>query len=361
MKVLMVITGMRSGGAERVMATLCNELSQKHDVRLLCMKENETDYLLDDKVKFLGANVKNKSFLKSVNFVKKNIKTWNPDVILSFMTKSNLIALVAKKISKKNVPVIIAERTNPFIASFKRIRKIIYPWASGAVFQTKQAQQYYKNIIKCESVVLRNPLNPDFAIEPFKGKREKRIVSVGRLSDEKNQKLIISSFSKIADRYPEYKVEIYGEGPLKKELQAQIDEFGLSSQIVLMGRKDNIQEHIRTAEIFVLPSNSEGMPNALLEAMALGCACIATDCPIGGSAFIIKNEKNGILIPMNDENKMTTELERLMTDCSFAQQLGEKAKKVIQDFSSEKVCSEWEAFICKIALYKGKRTENGNS
>lgn len=354
MKILMVITGMRSGGAERVMATLCNTLSQTNQVRLLSMKENKTDYELDRSVEHFAAEIHNKSFLKSVNFVKKQIDTWKPDVVLAFMTKSNLIALVAEKMSKNKAPVIIAERTNPYIALFKKIRQLVYPCAAGAVFQTRQAQDYYKRILKCESIVLRNPLNPDFAIEPYQGKRTKRIVSVGRLSNEKNQKLLIEAFSCIARKYPEYSVEIYGDGPLKDILQIQIDDLNLSPLIKLMGRKNNIQKYIADAEIFVLPSNSEGMPNALLEAMALGIACIATDCPIGGSAFIIDNETNGILVPMNDVEKMYTTLERLIDNKELAKRLGKNAEHVIKDFDTQKVCDEWEEYIGKIASMQRK-------
>lgn len=350
MKIMMVITGMQSGGAERVMATLCNELAQRHSVRLLSMKEAVSDYHVDDAVEFIGGNVLNQNVVKSVRFVQLQIDEWKPDVVLSFMTKSNIIALVAGLLAKTKVPIIIAERANPHNAAsiFKFIRRVLYPMASGCVFQTTDAKEYYNSILKCDSVVLRNPLNPDFRVEQYKGIRKKKIVTVGRLSIEKNQKLLIDSFKNISADYPEYYIEIYGEGPLRVELQRQIEECGLNNKVFLMGRKDNVQQHIKDADIFVLPSNSEGMPNALLEAMALGLTCIATDCPIGGPRVIIDNEKNGILVPMNDVEALSQALKRIINDGEYALTLGENAKKIIEDFDTVKVCQEWETYIKKV-------------
>ncbi len=184
MKIMMIITGMKSGGAERVMATLCNELSKRHQIRLLIMKETESDYHISENVEVVAGNIKNQSIFKSVKFVCENINEWNPDIALSFMTKSNIIALIANKIATKKSRIVIAERANPFYAKgiFKILRRILYPMADGCIFQTHQAQDYYKNILTCESIILKNPLNPDFILHPYTGPRKKKIISVGRLS-----------------------------------------------------------------------------------------------------------------------------------------------------------------------------------
>ena len=289
-----------------------------------------------------------------MKFVKNQMDEWRPDVVLSFMTKSNIIALLAGTVTNRKVPVVIAERANPYNAAkvFRVIRRYLYPLAKGCVFQTKDAQSYYKNILKCESIILKNPLNPDFNIEPYKGERKKKIVTVGRLSVEKNQKMLIDAFAKIAFDYPEYTLEIYGEGPLRPELEERIRKYSLQNRVFLMGRKEQVQQHIKDAEIFVLPSNSEGMPNALLEAMALGLACIATDCPIGGSAVVIDNRKNGMLVPMNNVEIMAQSLMSLMSDSTLTEELQKNAVKIVEDFESKKVCAQWEDYLCSIAHTK---------
>lgn len=354
MKIMTVITGMNTGGAERVMATLCNELSKRHDVCLLVLKDAQSDYYISNRVEVVSGNITNQNICKCIRVIKKEILRWKPDVILSFMTKTNIVVLLAAIEAHLRDRVIIAERANPYNAKhiFRIIRRVLYPFAAGAVFQTRQAQDYYKCMLKCESVVLRNPLNPDFDIRTYEGERKKTIVTIGRLSIEKNQKMLIKAFERIADKYPDYSVEIYGDGPLQGELQKQIDASGLNNRITLAGRKDNIQEYVNNAGIFVLPSNSEGMPNALLEAMAMGIPSIATDCPIGGTAAIIKNLENGIIIPMNDTVKLADSISMLIDDKALAKRIGHNAQHVTEDYSAEKVCLEWEAYLNKV----GKNT-----
>lgn len=355
MKIMMVITGMQSGGAERVMATLCNELSVNHNVRLVIMKDNKSDYELSEKVEVVSGNILNKNLLKCIKFTSSQMDLFKPDVVLAFMTKSNIIALSAKMCAKVKAPVVIAERANPFYAQkvFKIIRKFLYPKADGFVFQTKQAQEYYKEMLKNKSnIILKNPLNPDFKVEPYEGERKKKIVSVGRLSVEKNQRLLITAFSQIAEKYPDYIVELYGEGPLRGELEEYISQLKMENRVFLMGRKDNIQKYTADAEIFVLPSNSEGMPNALLEGMALGLACISTDCPIGGPAMIINNNENGILVPMNDADKMAEAIERLINDKELARSMGEKAKNIVNEYDAKAVCRQWEEYLVSVAENK---------
>ena len=351
MKILMVITGMQSGGAERVMATLCNELSKRNDIRLLVLKEKKTDYKISDKVEFIAGNIKNQNIIHSIQFVKNQIEEWKPDVILSFMTKTNIISLLAKRKANFKSKLVIAERANPYNAKIylKIIRKFLYPKADGCVFQTKLAEQYYNKILKCKSKIIRNPLNRDFKIEQFNGERKNKIVSTGRLSTEKNQRLLIEAFSLIADKYPEYFLEIYGEGPLHKELQDYINKLNLEKRVILRGRRDDIQKHIKDAKVFVLSSNSEGMPNALLEAMALGIPSISTDCPIGGPSEIIRNNENGILVPMNDKNNMAKAIEKIITDEKFANKISKNATEVIRYYDAITVCDEWEKYLQKIS------------
>jgi glycosyltransferase involved in cell wall biosynthesis len=350
MKIMMVITGMKSGGAERVMATLCNELSKRHQVRLLVIKGDHSDYSLSECADIVFGRLTNNNILASTLLVKKQYEEWMPEIVLAFMNKTAIVALLARMISAYKPKIIGAERANPYNSDkvVRTLRKLLYPSADGFVFQTKQAQDYYKNILRCESIVLRNPLNPDFKVIPYNGERKKKIVTMGRLSKEKNQALLIRTFAQIADKYPEYTVEIYGAGPLHDELEQLIHLVGMESRVFLMGRKNEVQQYIQDASVFVLPSNSEGMPNALLEAMALGLPSIATDCPIGGSAVIIQNNKNGILIPMNDEKELAEALERTIDDNTFAEALSHAAHDVTIDFETGKVCAEWENYLKKV-------------
>ena len=351
MKILTVITGMCTGGAERVMATLCNEFSKGNEVTLLCLRSAETDYAIDPRVRIIDGKVTGKNFFNAVKVTKNVIDEEKPDVALAFMNKSNVVLLAAARRAKHKVPAVVCERANPNGAgkAIKILRKLLYPRADGAVFQTPQAQEYYKDILKCKSVVLKNPLNPDFLAEPYRGERRQVVVTAGRLSAEKNHRLLIDAFAGIAGEFPDLNVEIYGDGPLREELRTAVDGYGLSDRITLMGRRDNIQNCIRDAELFVLSSNSEGMPNALLEAMALGIASISTDCPIGGPGLIIRHGENGLLVPVGDREAMAGAMRRMLTDDGLAARCRENAPHVSEDYAAESVCRDWEKYLIEVS------------
>jgi glycosyltransferase involved in cell wall biosynthesis len=147
--------------------------------------------------------------------------------------------------------------------------------------------------------IIPNPINPEFNVKPFSGKRRKIITSVGRLSEQKNQHVLIEAFSRIEKDFPDYELVIYGEGNLRETLENQIKTLKLENKVKLPGVKKNIKNEIYDCSLFVLPSLYEGMPNALMEAMALGLPVISTDCPCGGPRFLIHNY-NGLLVKVNN-------------------------------------------------------------
>ena len=172
------------------------------------------------------------------------------------------------------------------------------------------------------------------------------------MSSEKNQAFLIKTFDQIKDKYPEFKLEIFGEGPERENLQLLIDQLKLNDRAYLMGRKQNIIDYIQDASIFVLPSNSEGMPNSLLEAMALGIPSISTDCPIGGPAVIIRNNENGILVPMNDQKELINAIEKILNDKGFANKISANGIMIVNDFETEKICEEWILYLRQVVKEK---------
>jgi len=216
------------------------------------------------------------------------------------------------------------------------------------VFQTSDAKKYYNIIDESKQIILKNPVSSEFDVEPFKGERKKVIVTAGRLSEQKNHELLIEAFSKVKDKFPEYKLVIYGDGPLKDKLQNKIEAVGGENNIILAGRVNQIIDKIHDASLFVLSSNFEGMPNALLEAMSLGLPCISTDCPVGGPREIIVNNENGVLVKLNNADDMANAIDKILSDREFAEKIGNNANKIYNQFSVENVCNKWEAFVIKI-------------
>lgn len=355
LKILFLITGLQSGGAERVMANLSNEFVKiGHVVEIVVMKRAITDYELDDRVKFVGAdavdsNGKN-NVLKGFGFYIKKVKEFKPDIIVSFLPKTNIFAVIGKFLYFRNIPVITCERANP--ASRRGVIKFLndklFIKADGCVFQTEEARKYYNINDIQKTSILKNPISKEFCIERYTGERKKEIVTAGRLYEQKNHALLLKAFSRIANKYSDYKLVIYGEGPLKNDLMDLANGLGISGRVIFPGRVKNISEKIYDVGMFVLSSDFEGMPNSLIEAMALGIPVVSTDCPPGGARDLINNNVNGILVPVGDDKKMSDAMDKILSDKEFADMLSMNSHKIYDVFKCETVIKEWENFIYKI-------------
>ena len=161
--------------------------------------------------------------------------------------------------------------------------------------------------------------------------------------------MLIDAFMNISEDHPEYRLVIYGDGPERKKLKEYVESKGFEGKIDLPGREDNIADKIKIARVFVLPSDTEGSPNALLEAMVLGLACISTDCPCGGPAEIISDGENGILVPVRDTAKMQVALQNFLNNLQTIERIASKAVSTRDIYSPENVLKEWESMLINLA------------
>ena len=249
--------------------------------------------------------------------------------------------------------IIVSERNDPRNFQGKTITKLVSRYlmskADGFVFQTNDARDYYKKY-KNKSVVIPNPVaDVPVILERLPNEqRDKVIVTAGRLVPQKNHEMLIKAFGKIADRFPQYKLIIYGEGELKEKLQLLTKELGISNRVVFPGSVNDLHERIKNAELFVLSSNFEGMPNALMEAMAMGITCISTNCPCGGPKDLIDNGNNGYLIPVNDIDKCVDIITSVLDDKYEADRIGQNSLKTRDKYCSDVICSEWLNMVTKV-------------
>ena len=223
--------------------------------------------------------------------------------------------------------------------------KILYPKANGFIFQTKEAQEYFPKKIQNKSTIIFNSLNPDFLIDRFKGVRDKEIVSVGRLAEQKNQELLIKAFAKFHQIHPEYELTIYGEGPLKEKLQNLVKDLNMEEFIKLPGIENDIKTKIYKASFFVLSSDYEGMPNSLMEALTLGLPCISTDCPCGGPKTLIEDGINGILTEVGNIDMLTEKMNMIIEHPELKDTLSKNAQKNIEKMHPEKINKQWEEYL----------------
>ena len=284
------------GGAEKTIINLANWLAinSNNVVKLVSVDGNAKPYYIDERVNYYGYKSVNgskiKKHLKLFTNTKDTIKSFQPNVVISFWIQPIFYATLIRKFKK--IRFIFSERNDPNLEYgkvSKMMRKIALKKVSGIVFQTQEAMNYFEDYIKEKSIIIQNPVYIKYNDYILNTKTDNRIVTVGRLYEQKNQKLLIEAFNKIKSDFPETTLEIYGKGILKDELQDLIDKYNLTNRVKLMGAYSDVIDRIYGAKCFVLPSLYEGMPNALMEAMCLGITVISSDCPCGGPKDLIQS------------------------------------------------------------------------
>lgn len=359
MHIAMLIGALTRGGSERVLVNLADYLVEKgYRVTMVTQYQKENEYPLNEKVNRVISDITEAETTDSrvVNFKRRFYKLrgiWKrekPDVILSFIGKNNMMAILTSRFLK--IPVAVSVRAEPaeeYYNSWMRfMARHLFVWADGVILQTRRCFDFFPRKVQDKAVILKNPISPAFFRERYDGEREKTIVAVGRIDENKNHEMLIQAFLGIAEEFPDYKLVIYGEGECRDRLTKMVDELGYAERILLPGSTSHVAEAIYKTRVFVLSSNTEGVPNTLIEAMLMGLTVIATDCPCGGPADLIENEVNGILVPVGDVTAMTERLQYLIKNLQVADEMGRKATRTADIFQPGKVYGAWEKFLVSI-------------
>ena len=358
------INSIDKGGAERVITNLANYFSENNDVILVVTNQSKVNYVIDKKVKFIS--LKSNKFINKISKIsitkyvslKNVIKKEKPDIAISFLPEASFRIASLKRFSKcmKNIPLIVSIRNNPYVEYksklVNKLMRFLYKKIDGLVLQTPDCLEYFKDILPCDKIVIANPLSERFLNNKIASKRKKEIVTVNSLTTKKNPFLMIDAFKDFVKDNSDYHLTMYGDGYLKNDLCKYVAENKLSEKVTIAGNVDDVENKIIDAKMYVLCSNYEGMPNSLMEAMALGIPSIATDSPIGGCRMLIKNNLNGILIKVNDKIELVKAMNKIANDESLASKLSKEAIKIVNDYSPSIINKKWEDYIFKIM--KGK-------
>lgn len=361
-KLIFLTLSLTRGGAERVICNMCNEYFVKHyEVTIISLMAAKPEYALNPAIHLLTIDTKEEQYQQNMlvrfprrraglaRVLQKLQKEGSVKALISFLPEPNFLACSLK--GKYNFPVIISVRNDPvkeYRGTFRQtMMKLLYPKASGYVFQTQMAREYFdfSTHIMESSVVIPNPIARDFLNLTPAEKRNREIVAVGRLESQKNPMLLIHAFQKVQKRHPEYQLVFYGEGSLQNEMEQEIKELGLNGAVQLRGNTSDVKGAIRESALFVLSSNYEGMPNALMEAMALGLPCISTDCPCGGPAFLMKDGEKGWLVPVGDEEALAEQMCRVLENPAQAQAVGRVAQEITRQLDPDMIYRTWDEMI----------------
>lgn len=364
MNILFITNSIGYGGAEKIMNFLTNQLcSENNNVTILNLNRvpqyvgNITQNLNPAITTITIANyIKNKN-LRYIKSILNVIKDYDIDVMITFTMFPNFYGKVASLIS--GIPSIMSERGDPnktFTNGLKdRIMKFFINRCSGAVFQTEGAASFYHKRLRKRSVIIPNPIKSEINIRHSTNtEREKSVVFVGRIENHsKRLDILLKAFKEFSLSHSDYVLKIFGSGEIDF-VNNLIDILNLKDKVKLMGAVKDPTKLIINDGIFALTSDYEGIPNALLEAMAIGMPVVSTDCTPGGAKLLIKNRENGLLVPKGDIEKVADAFREFADNPDLAQKCGNNAQEVKEKFASERIGKEWINYIEKIVHSKLK-------
>jgi len=361
MRIDFIMQSLNSGGAERVLATLANELCKNHTLRIITFHQKTRDpFYLDPAIERLNIDKckrKNKTWQSIENLAKfYRLKSNQPQILISFIHSNNLIATIVAKIL--NIKVIVSEHTNHTVITSKKVkwtRQYVYRWANKTTVLTNFDIDYYKKY-KADVCVMPNPIeipkvNLDFVT------RDKCILAVGDLNryEGKGFDNLLYATESILKNNIDWSLKLVGGGEYGlTELKKIVDKLNIKKQVIFLGFCNDINGLMQRSQIFVLPSKYEGLPMGLMEALANGMSSIAYDCPSGPSDLINDNV-NGLLIENQNREKLENGISKLINDENLRKRLGDKGPESLRKYELSNVVTQWNILFDEVITDNGTK------
>lgn len=285
-----------------------------------------------------------------VSWLKEYFKKHRKSTVIAFLYDSIFLSMLS--VSREN-KVIISERGDPeqSLASKTTMAFLhsMFPKADHVVFQSPDVQRWYKTNMGVKGQVIFNSIKRDLP-EKYIGERQKKIVNFCRISPEKNLFLLIDAFEMLQKECPEYQLYIYGNSSKESEsyeieIKQRLRQSKIKDNVFICSARSDIHEEIRDYAMFVSSSDSEGMSNSMLEAMAIGLPVICTDCPAGGARAVIRDHENGILVPVRDAERMYQAMREVIENSELANHLSQNAVRIREEQSLENIIEKWMEII----------------
>lgn len=350
-RIMFVIHALGYGGAGKMIVYLANHFSkQGYDVVLYVEEQLGKHYDIEPGVQVYQETEFFKNYytrhFQQIFQLRKRVKEINPDLVISFQTNQNALSVLATR--KHHIPVIVSERGDPYQYHdlVAKLKTWVINKAEGGVFQTKKAMQYYGKDLQSRSVVIYNP-NTVVGIErPVE--RNNEIAFVGRFDiHQKRQDLAVDAFKIVADAEPDVKLAFYGAGKEQEIIKEKVNRLGLEDRVIFKGLVKDVPNAIKDSRIFLMTSDFEGMPNALIEAMACGLPCVSTDCSPGGASELIRSGENGVIVPCGDAQAIARAMINLLREPVKAETMGAEAQKIVEELSPTNIYGQWEKYVKK--------------
>lgn len=359
-KIVFYTMAMIKGGTERTITNLANHYINDYDITIITNINGPIDYELNNKIKVIPIDKVNKineklpkkiitkTSPKRTKKLLNILQEENPDIVIVTLPEPTIRVLSIKK-HLKNTKIITSIRNHPNSEFKSIIEKIIrnhyYKKSDIITIQDENYKKYFPNYLKNKIKIIPNYISDEF-LSNNKRKKEKYIITVTRLERQKNIPLLINAFSKLDKKYKDYKLIIIGKGKEKKKLLKIIKKKKLIDKVIIKEPTNNIKDELEKSTLFVLPSNYEGMPNVLLEAMSVSLPVITTNSTEALKTFIINN-KNGIIIPKNNQKELTKNIELLLENKEIRDNLGKEAIKIKDLYNEKNIIKKWDKIIKK--------------
>ena len=369
MRITFLLASLGSGGAERVVSLLANKMVERgHQVEIICLKFNDVYYQTDSRVKVTLAMEQTQNRLTEVYWLRKYLKKQNPDVVIPFT--EGVYCFTILSLLGTGIPIIASERLDPAAMSKTRkiLKRLLLPFADWLVVQTQSIKEYFPESIQKKTSIIYNPVNDEVfhqiengelkiengerykspdglqvqganAASSVQSSKLNRIISVGRLFPQKNQEMMIRAFAKVADEFPDWQLVIFGEGPLRAELESLVSSFKLQDRVLLPGRTEHVIEELRKSKIFCMSSDYEGMSNAMIEAICVGLPIISTK--VSGTDELIQDGENGLLVEIGNEKILRGCMSNLMLSPTFREDMTSQNMKLSYLFNIDYIVEKW--------------------
>lgn len=348
--IIFALPNMASGGAERVVSILANNIVTHHlSVKVWLYYGTTIHYDLDPKVCVDSLNFGHLSVLQRIHQLRIKLKdvkaSCNNVIFIPFLTSILNISIVAK--IGLGIPIIACERNNPYVKGEKGWKRFLvelpFRFAQHCIFQTQEARLYYSHVPDRKCSIVINPVNQSDYL--WEGKLDyEHLVSVCRMHEQKNLPMTLDVIETLKQNEGNVHLSIYGEGELKDYIEKEIQRRGLSLNISLMGVTKSITKVLSQSSVFMSTSNYEGISNSMLEAMSVGMPIICTDCPIGGARLLLKDGA-GVLVPVNDRETFTKELEQLINDSQKSRLMAATARNTALKYTPVCISNQWLSII----------------
>lgn len=342
--ILLVVNALYAGAGKILLfiAEACAKAGWKVTVATL-YDDNIADYHIEG-VDFLNFNISMKSKmwrLQALCIIRERVNEIQPTILCAFI--SDVVFMTRLATLGLKPFLIAAERGDPYTLPSKWIKAVKWAYRKSdySVFQLKGARDYFDESVRKNSTIIPNPYTTGKNVKPYYGERKKTVVSVGRFVEQKGYDVLINAFKQFSEKHSDYKLIIYGDGPLKDDLIYQSKRLGIQESVYFPGFIHNVPETIREDGIFVLSSRFEGIPNALIEAMSVGIPTVSTDCSPGGPKFLTDSGRRGALVPVDDAKAIAEALSGIADNKEKALEYSQLGLEIVEMLNPQKIAEKW--------------------